>query len=193
MSDTIRKTRRLRHPSGRFVVRIDPELHGTLREEARSAGLSLNELCARRLSLPQAPAPEPLLRAVGRAREVVGDALVGVVVFGSWAGGEMGEASDVDLLVVVGEEIRLGRGLYRTWDEVPVIWCGHPVEPHFVHLPGASDPLSGFWAEMAVDGVVLFEVDMQVSRRLADFRKEIAAGRVSRRLIHGQTYWVGVA
>lgn len=193
MSDTISQNRPPKPPSGRFVLRIDPELHGTLREEARSAGLSLNELCARRLAFPHSASPEAVLTAVTRAREVVGDALVGVVVFGSWAREEMGETSDVDLLVIVGEAVRLGRGLYRAWDEFPVLWNGHPVEPHFVHLPGPTDRLTGLWAEVAVDGVVLFEVDLQVSKRLAGFRKEIAAGRVSRRLIHGQSYWVGVA
>ena len=38
--------------SGRFVLRIDPGLHGTLRKAARAAGVSLNEYCARKLATP---------------------------------------------------------------------------------------------------------------------------------------------
>ncbi|MBW3535363.1 MAG: type II toxin-antitoxin system HicB family antitoxin, partial [Gemmatimonadetes bacterium] len=30
-------------PSGRFLLRIEPELHALLRQEAESSGLSLNE------------------------------------------------------------------------------------------------------------------------------------------------------
>ena len=36
--------------SGRFVLRIDPGLHGALRKAARAAGVSLNEYCARKLA-----------------------------------------------------------------------------------------------------------------------------------------------
>jgi len=41
--------------------------------------------------------------------------------------------------------------------------------------------------------VVLFDRDMNVSKRLVEFRREIASGRIYRRRSHGQSYWVGVA
>jgi predicted nucleotidyltransferase len=133
------------------------------------------------------------MEAVTRAAQVVGDGLLGVVAFGSWARREMAEWSDVDLLIVLERDRKIDRGLYRSWDEAPVYWDGHLLEPHFVHLPESGSRLSGLWAEVAVDGVVLFERDMQVSRRLAEFRREVASGRVHRRRSHGQSYWVGVA
>lgn len=36
--------------SGKFVVRIDPKLHGQLKEEARSRGISLNDVCVEKLA-----------------------------------------------------------------------------------------------------------------------------------------------
>ena len=179
-------------PSGRFVLRIDPALHARLREEARTEKTSLNELCARKLALPGSAPSGPTGAAVTRAVTVVGDALVGVVAFGSWARREMRDQSDVDVLLVVEDGQDIHRQMYRCWDESPVFWNGHPVEPHFVHLPPPGRRMSGLWAEVAVDGVVLFERDLRVSRRLVEFRREIASGRVSRRRIHGQPYWVGV-
>ena len=115
------------------------------------------------------------------------------VVFGSWARREMGESSDVDLLIVVEDWQKVDRGLYRLWDESPVTWDGHRMEPHFVHLPGTEDRLTGLWAEVALEGVLLFDKDFRISVRLVEFRKDIAAGRALRRRMHGRSYWVEVA
>jgi hypothetical protein len=105
----------------------------------------------------------------------------------------MGVGSDVDVLVVVSEDLRIDRDLYRAWDQSPVSWNDHPLEPHFVHLPGAGSRLTGFWAEVAVDGVVIYEKELIVSGRLVQFRRQIAAGRMRRRTSQGQSYWVGEA
>ena len=180
-------------PSGRFVLRIDPRLHAALRDRAREAGVSLNEYCARALALPGTGMEGPTTEAVNRAVALVGEALLGVAAFGSWARRESGQGSDVDLLIIVEEGFSIGRGLYRSWDESPVFWEGQPVEPHFVHLPPSGTRLSGMWAEVAIDGVVLFERGLVLSRRLVEFRQIIASGRLLRRRSHGQPYWVEVA
>ncbi len=190
--DTIPRSLDQKPASGRFVLRIDPALHVRLRQEARTGQISLNELCTRKLALPGSTPSGPTGAAVTRAVTVVGDALVGVVAFGSWARREMRDQSDVDVLLVVEDGRDIHRQMYRCWDESPVFWNGHPVEPHFVHLPHRGRRMSGLWAEVAVDGVVLFERELRVSSRLVEFRREIASGRVSRRRIHGQPYWVGV-
>lgn len=179
-------------PSGRFVLRIDPRLHATLRAAAEETGLSLNEYCARKLATPGAEVAGPAADAVHRSVAVAGDALLGVVAFGSWARNRLTAASDVDLLVVVSDDLRITRGLYRGWDETPLTWEGHRVEPHFVHLPGGEERVSGLWAEAALDGIVLFERDLAVSRRLVDVRHRIAEGSVARRESHGHPYWVEV-
>lgn len=192
-SDTTSLQRADALPSGRFVLRIDPLLHAALRDRAREAGSSLNEYCARALALPATDFQGPAAEAVSRAVAMVGDALLGVAVFGSWARQESGRGSDVDLLIIVEEGFAIGRGLYRSWDESPVFWEGHSVEPHFVHLPPPGARLSGMWAEVAIDGVVLFERGLELSRRLVEFRQIIASGRLLRRRSHGQPYWVEVA
>lgn len=180
-------------PSGRFLLRIDPRLHAALRAAAEEAGLSLNEYCARKLASPGGKVVGPAGEAVRRAVALVGEALLGVVAFGSWARDELAATSDVDLLIVVQETVRVTRDMYRPWDRSPLDWEGHPVEPHFVQLPEAGGRVSGLWAEAALDGLVLFERGFVVSRRLVDIRRRIAEGRLQRRRSHGHPYWVEVA
>jgi len=180
-------------PSGRFVLRIEPDLHLTLRETAQEEGISLNDLCVRRLALPDSRLPPEARSAVARAFDVLGRGLLGVVAFGSWAREELASHSDLDLLLVPEAGIRIDRSLYRRWDAAPVTWEGHAVEPHFAHLPAPEARITGFWAEVALDGIVLFERDLAVSRTLVSLRRRIADGEITRRLIHGHTYWVEVA
>lgn len=179
--------------SGRFVLRIEPELHAALRAAAGEAGLSLNDYCRRKLMMPGSQVSGPGTEVVSSAIAVVGGALLGVVAFGSWARGELTGRSDVDILVIVSAEVSIRRALYRAWDANPLTWGGHPVEPHFVHLPDASGRISGLWAEVAVDGAVLFERGLEVSRHLAALRRRIVEGGLVRREIHGQPYWVEAA
>jgi predicted nucleotidyltransferase len=180
-------------PSGRFVLRIDQALHASLRHAAREEGVSLNEICSRRLAFPDARYPEPAREAVNKAVDVGGEHVLGVVAFGSWAREEMAQDSDIDVLVVLEDEMELTRSLYRAWDPSLLQWNGHPVEPHFVHLPEPGARISGLWAEVAVDGVVLFDRALVVSRRIVEFRRRIASGEVVRRRIQGQSYWVEVS
>ena len=176
--------------SGRFLLRIDPDLHAALREAARERGLSLNEYCAIKLALPIGSLSASSVEAVRRAASLFGGSLVGVVAFGSWARGQEGKDSDIDLMIIVDTSVKIGRHLYRAWDEVAVHWNDYSVDAHFVHAPSIGDRISGMWAEVATDGVVLFERGLMVSKRLAEIRQEIAAGRLIRRRVHGQHYWV---
>jgi len=178
--------------SGRFLLRIDPGLHAALRHAASASGQSLNEYCSRKLAAPigELSAFAAAAAAVTRSAAVAGDALVGVVAFGSWARSELHDASDIDLLVVLDRSIELSRTLYRRWDEDPVIWEGRPVEPHFVTLLEPPAPAVGLWAEAAVDGIVLFARDLELQARLAAIRRDLIEGRVVRKRAHGQPYWV---
>lgn len=176
--------------SGRFVLRIDPALHGRLRAEAAGQGLSLNELCGQRLAQPGVGAAGPV---VARAAALLGPAVLAVLAFGSWARGFAGSESDVDILVVAARSVRLTRALYARWDELPLRLEGRRVEPHFVHLPEGAKRPSGLWCEVAVDGLVLYDRDLETARYLAWVRSLIASGEVRRALAHGQPYWVGAA
>ena len=181
--------------SGRFVLRLDPSLHAALRRAAAARGVSLNEYCATRLAAPAGEllaygeAPE----TVRRAAALLGESLIGVAAFGSWARGELADTSDIDVLVVVGGDVAITRDLYRRWDEEAVTWNGRPIEPHFVRLPREQRTPSGLWAEVAIDGIVLFERDFRLSSRLAAVRRSLADGRLRRRIVHGQGYWTEVA
>jgi len=191
----MRDTRRPSPASGRFLLRLPPSLHATLRAAARAAGLSLNDYCVRKLAAP-AGNPTALAGAsavVERAAELFGEDLVAVIAFGSWARGEAMASSDVDVLVVVEARAPLTRALYRRWDERPLAWEGRPVEPHFVHLREVGASAGGLWAEAAIDGIVLFERGTRVSERLVAVRRDIVAGRLVRRTAHGQPYWSEVA
>jgi hypothetical protein len=179
--------------SGRFIVRIDPGLHAALRAHARRLGLSLNDYCARKLAAPAGDVAGPASDVVLRASSVFGDALVGVVAFGSWARDEQAADSDVDVLVVVAPTVHVTRETYRTWDEVSLRWGTHPVEAHFVRLPPVGAAITGLWAEAAVEGVVLFDRAHAVARRLVEIRRRIVGGEMIRRTTHGQPYWVRVS
>lgn len=178
-------------PSGRFNLRIEPALHASLRGAARAAGTSLNDLCARKLASPGGLMDPAAGAVVDRAGSILGEFLMGVVAFGSWARGDESASSDLDVLLVVGEEVSIARGLYRSWDEGSALaWDGHEVTPHFVHLPSGSEGVSGLWAEVALDGLVLFERELTVSRYLAHVRRRVLRGELSYRVAGGHPYWV---
>lgn len=126
-----------------------------------------------------------------RAARVLGDSLLGVVAFGSWARGEETASSDLDILLVADRAVPISRALYRSWDGGPDLsWADHEVAPHFVHLPPNAAAVSGLWAEVATDGLILFERDLTVSRHLAGVRRRILRGEISARVADGQRYWV---
>ena len=137
-------------------------------------------------------ANEDVTSLVARAREVAGEALSAVALHGSWVRGEATATSDVDSLIVVDSRLALNRALYREWDAEPITWRGRRVDPHFVH-PAEEGQFSGLWAEMALDGIVLFERDWRLSAHLSRIRLAIAAGRLVRRIVHGQPYWTKTA
>ena len=76
--------------SGRFVLRLDPVLHAELRREAAVRGISLNAHCVQMLTAAAGVSPgfEGSADTVRRATELMGESLIGIVVFGSWARGE---------------------------------------------------------------------------------------------------------
>lgn len=176
--------------SGRFILRMPPALHAALHDAARGSGLSLNAYCVRQLTAfgVGVVSNDEVTALVSRARTIVGDALSAVVLHGSRARGDAAPCSDVDAVIVVDSRLALSRELYRAWDAQPITWRGLRVDPHFVHL-GRKGVYSGLWAELAVDGIVLFERDWKLSAYLARIRRAIASGRLVRHVVHGQPYW----
>ena len=181
-------------PSGRFVLRVSPDLHAALRRRAARAGLSLNEYCRRTLegSLKGAgaavPGGDPARRRwISACRRLLGDRLLGVVLFGSTATGRRSPGSDIDLLIVVDSSLPLGRRLYEQWDrrtDEPAL------SPHFVHLPESLDQAGSLWFEAAIDGISLFDRGQAVALLLGRLRHEMASGLLVRKTAYGHPYWV---
>jgi len=191
----MRGERKRRSLTARFLLRIDAGLHETLRAAASDDGVSLNEYCARKLASPGGglSGHADAAAAVAYASTMFGSDLVGVLAFGSWTRGELTDSSDVDLIVVIEASVELTRELYRRWDASQPSWGSRPVDAHFIHLPLPGAPVTGVWGEVATDGIVLFERGLRLTQHLIHVRRQIAAGRIVRRVAHGQPYWTEVA
>jgi len=175
------------------VLRLPPKIHQALRVEASRKGVSLNAVCQQALTryvsadLRLEPGTEETSLIVAEIRELMGDSLIGVVLFGSEARGESRKGSDVDLLLVLSKDCALTRSLYSRWDER----FGTDVRsPHFVHLPVNAMDAGSLWMEAAVDGIVSWDPDNAVSRFLGSVRRLIASGRLKRRWAYGHPYWI---
>ncbi len=181
--------------TGRFLLRLPATLHRRLTARAGQLGLSLNEFCVRKLGGPEAVGlADPAALAIReQAETVAGARLVGIVVHGSWARGEAGKTSDVDVLVIVESSLPLTRALYRTWDGEALTWGGRPVDAHFLHLPAEPERAGGVWCEAAVDGIVLHDPEGRVEPVLRRIRRAIADRRLVRKRTHGQPYWTAAA
>lgn len=188
----------MKTPSGRFVLRISPRIHERIRTEARRRGLSLNEYCARLLERSvQGPHGEHWGvwdAVVDTIRQAFGDAIRGIVLFGSTARNEATEESDIDLLIVLADGAAPDRSMYDQWDAQagPALrdLVARPITPHFVRLPREVLDAGGLWYEVAVDGVLLWEEDGAVSDFLRAVRAAMAEGRIRRKAVHGHPYWV---
>jgi predicted nucleotidyltransferase len=177
-------------PSGTFVLRLDSQLHGLLRRDAAAVGTSLNDWCGRTLSAPGGGGLAAAAEVVLPIRARLGADLLGIIVHGSFARGDLSAGSDVDVLAVLDEGVAITRKLYREWEGLVPGWEGREVDLHFVHLPEPGASVTGSWAEAAVCGIVLFDRDLAVSRRLIEIRGRIAGGELVRRMAQGQPYWV---
>lgn len=189
-------------PSGRFLLRVPPELHRRLRERAARAGSSLNRFCRAALETATNGQPGAAMASEGAAAEVIvakfGTQVEAVVLFGSKARGDAGTWSDTDLLIVINAEAPVTRSLYRVWDETvaataPLRALGESVNPHFAHLPGGAagtaDGGGSLWLEVALHGVILWQQTWAVARWLGNARERMAEGAIRRRYAHGQPYW----
>ena len=191
--------------SGKFLLRLPPALHGALREAAFRRGLSLNRYCVGllkqgfqdRQATPEIDervgsgiVPAEVLQGIRRA---YGRALEGIILFGSAARGQLWKSSDIDLLIVLGQNTPVARELYRIWDDQLAgrfQLLPHRISAQFVGLPEQVGQAGGIWFEAALEGVVLVDPQLRLSRLIGLLRQEIVGGRVVRKLVHGQPYWV---
>lgn len=181
--------------SGRFLLRVGPELHARLAADAKRLGRSLNEQCVRLLS---AEVTADRLGAAGLDRRFIDSVVaafpsrpIAVVLFGSFARREDTADSDIDLLIVFETGTRIERSLYRHFDErADVFGLAREPSPHLVALPATGREAGSLWLEAAQDGVVLFEEGNRTSVLLRRLRESVARGELRRGIVHGHPYWI---
>jgi len=190
--------------SGKFVLRLSPDLHKHLKHEAQLRGLSLNQLCVERLSLNEPTSRSeillPLLKDLPmrllsqRFLESQNFRLEGVVLFGSMVRGGSTASSDIDLLLVLPKGSEATRELYSVWDErlggkIRSL-CSREVNPQFVSIPRDISDAGSLWLEVAHEGIVIWERDFALSTCLQALRKIVEKKTVVRKECHGQPYWI---
>lgn len=188
----------MKSPSGKFVLRIPEKFHAFLQKEAIAKNISLNQHCNDRLlgglGISQPDFAAVLMNALFEALRIHGQDLEGIVLFGSWARGEQSEGSDIDLLIVLTQGMKIKRELYRKWEKAESHFSseslGSALEPSLVALPNPDQAFSGLWAEISIDGMILFDRSQKVRQTLCRVREAIADGTLRREKAHGQNYWI---
>lgn len=173
-----------------FILRVSDGLHQALKAQSAAHGLSLNELCTRKLqqvSLSHFD-PQLALQVEKIIRLFPSETVLGLLLYGSYARGEQTAQSDIDLLLVLDSQTPLTRTLYAGLDAIAEDLG--KIEVHISHLPSVEGPLSSLWAEVALDGIVLYEKEAVLTRICQQLRRKIASGMYTRKSAHGQTYWV---
>jgi len=193
-------------PRATLLLRIPLSLHQRLKQEARTADVSLNKHCHALLNRKAGDAsvasnPGASTHAAGPSRRITplneltakvvetwGGEIEGLVLFGSFARGRQTANSDIDLLVVLNSDVTLDRDVYSRWEIHK--FDGREVAPLFVRIPRKEESVGGLWFEVALDGIVLYDRDLRLSRFLSRVRDLVAAGTVQRKITHGHPYWV---
>ena len=176
------------------MVRLPPRLHASLKRRAREEGVSLNGLCLDALKsflgTGEQETREGASIPLQQFRDLLGESLSGILLFGSTARGEGREGSDIDLMIVVGSELPLTRALYERWDQGISGASSSRLSPHFVHLPGREMEAGSLWYEAAMDGIVLFDREGRIARLLRTIRRSMAEGKLRRKSVYGHPYWI---
>lgn len=169
--------------SGKFVLRISPELHIELKQEAADMGISLNQAVLNRITGEK----NDLYIAI---KQVFKKNLVGLVIYGSFVRRENRKSSDIDLLVILDRQTIIERSLYSIWEEKIAPHIDKRTSPQFVHLPSPEKDPSNLWLEVALEGEIVFDPEGTVRKTIYEFKKIIASGLKIRKLTYGQPYWI---
>lgn len=183
------------HYSGKFVLRLSPEMHKTLTQKAKSQQTSLNRLAVKLLqeglrNRDSEPAHDADIKSLlPLIKNEFKKNLLAVLLFGSVARGEATENSDIDLLIVLQASQPIKRNLYRWWESLPKSG-GLPINPHFVHLKASTEKASGIWFEVALDCRFFYQKGRSVEDFLEKLRQQIQSGELERAWSHGHPYWI---
>jgi predicted nucleotidyltransferase len=184
-----------------ILIRIPAEQHRALKEHAARSRRSLNSVCVLALeaSLAREHLAPPAVRARGPADPIpmetildeFGPDLEGIVLFGSTARGSAVAHSDIDLLMVLHPSCALNRDLYARWDGFAApAGISKRLSPHFCRLAESCENAGSLWFEVALEGIVLWERELSVSKYLARLRHFMLDNNIRRRFSYGVPYWV---
>jgi hypothetical protein len=151
-------------------------------------GVSINSLLERLISqgISNPLASTISESIVRRARDEYGEKFIGLLLFGSQARGDYHDTSDTDLLLVVSEELRIRRSMYRGWDN----FLPEGISLHLGHLPKIPSEAGSLWLECSLDAMILFGPTGAIQHTILAVRDFVTSGAVVRRVTHGQGYWV---
>lgn len=168
-----------------LFLRVEPDLNKKLKGLSEQANQSLNEYCISALesSIGDGIEFDEFKQITTKAKKLFKDSLKAIIVFGSYARGDNTSESDIDVLLVL--DCKINRELYSRWDMEEDQVSNLSI--HFSALPKQS--LSGFWCEIALEGVTIFDKDLSVSRFLIALRNKILSGEFVARYSHGHRYW----
>ena len=174
-------------PSGKFVIRLSPTLHKKLKQESQIIGCSLNEYCVSILSKRNdAEANSSFALIVSEILKEFHADVLGIILFGSQARQDFHDRSDTDILVIMKSDIPIVRALYR---RVPAT-LDETISIHFAHRWKDPAQASSLLLECAIDGKVLYDPTEVITVMLGDIRSYILAGKVTRKVTHGQGFWI---
>lgn len=177
-------------PLSKILLRLPKPLHDAVKERALAEKTSMNSLLERYIAqgVIQPMPQETYAEVVRTAHETFKEHFVGLLLYGSKARGDAHDTSDTDLLLVVDNEIKIERSLYRTWDTI----LPADISIHIAHLPSRPDEAGSLWLECALDARILHDPLGRIAHFLSETKEYITSGNVVRRVTHGQGFWVSI-
>ena len=116
------------------------------------------------------------------------NAIIGILLYGSYARGEATSRSDIDILVVLDSSVLIKRVIYSEIDSLSGMDQRYSVM--LSHLPEPEKRASTLWLEVAQECVILSDQDHKIAKAIAFLQSLISKGKVQRKESHGQGYWV---
>lgn len=168
--------------SGKFVIRMNPQMHAQLKKEAYNQNISLNEM----VNLKLLKANPDRYKSIKKEFK---DSLIGIVLFGSTVRGDFRSSSDIDLLIVLDNSQPIQRSLYSRWDEKIEPELGSKYSPQFSHLTDLNN-ISSLWLEVGLEGEIIFDPSKKIRRTISQIKNKIASGQYIRKVTHGHPYWI---
>ena len=172
----------------KFLLRLPVNLFKSLKNRSTKSQISINQLMLKKLSMEETSNSNNFFsfEDFNKVRATISSEIIGCILFGSSARGDAWIDSDYDLIFITTVGIDINRSWYRLWDE---LGFSDKASPLFVSISSEKSPPS-FILEAAIDGVVLFDsTGNDIKLYLQSLRKLIAAGKFSRKELHGQPIW----